>query len=163
MVHNLWNKEPQTREMRQTLEDRFFFLGCDSLTTWASCDHMLTPAWGQFSIYVCIQSWVLILGSSTPHEESNMLFSCITPWDREPTKASLGHYCSLLCIARCTKNPNEGPNNTGSAQPLLSMIHSCTGDWLHKPGNPHNNTEGFLWWGKYLRSKTNNFFGRKKR
>ena len=102
-----------------------FFLGCDSLTTWASCDHMLTPAWGQFSIYVCIQSWVLILGSSTPHEESNMLFSCITPWDREPTKASLGHYCSLLCIARCAKNPNEGPNNTGSAASAIddSFLH----------------------------------------
>lgn len=119
------SKEPQTREMRQTLEDRFFFLGCDSLTTWASCDHMLTPAWDQFSIYVCIQSWVLILGSSTPHEESNMLFSCITPWDREPTKASLGHYCSLLCIARCAKNPNEGPNNTGSAASAIddSFLH----------------------------------------
>ena len=25
MVHILWSKEPQTREMRQTLEDRFFF------------------------------------------------------------------------------------------------------------------------------------------
>lgn len=60
------------------------------------------------------------------------------------------------------KTPMRAPI-TPVAQPLLSMSHSCTGDWLHKPGNPHNNNEGFLWWGKYLRSKTNNFFGGKKR